>query len=245
MAMKNALLIIFYFFITTSLFAQPQGTSLEYIYLLDGSYIKGKVVERNQDNFSIQLYNQKIISLPADMIREIIPSKEKVIVHPDGIMVVTEGLRTSFKMLSMVGKDFLNEEQNMWGIGGQLLVGHRFVPWLQISGGIELAEMREFFATPLLDLKGLIGTKATAPYYNLSLGYGFPILQSGNEFTVTKGGWMVHPAVGYSFANRHGGAFYFDAGYRMQKMTYFTDFNGSITDRITFNRLVFRMGWEF
>lgn len=242
--MKNFTFLFFAFFVI-HLTAQSVTDTYSTIYLYDGSFLRGQVLQETPETIDIQLVDGSLVQLPIASVRDVSTIKRQLIKHQDGRYETQRGQVINVNLLFAGGRDYLNEEQQVWGLGGQFTVGYRWSPYLQVSGGLDLMLLERLFAATIVDLRGQLNQKQVSPYYSLQAGYSFPAVFSGNQFANYQGGWLWYPAVGLNFASRKKSNFQMDIGYRTQRTTQQFEGWTTVTERIRYNRIVLRVGWEF
>jgi hypothetical protein len=90
--------------------------------------------------------------------------------------------------------------------------------------------------------------KKTQLLGSLDVGYGTTLIHLDNSTNITKGGLMINPMVGYRLPNKGGSAWILNFGYKTQFAT--VEKNAGIDDfasqeKRTYNRFVFRLGFQF
>lgn len=83
---------------------------------------------------------------------------------------------------------------------------------------------------------------------SLDVGYGTTLAQLDNNSNETTGGLMANPMLGYRLPNRGGSAWVIMIGYKTQNASIKKNINledFEVVEKRTYNRLAFRVGFQF
>lgn len=99
------------------------------------------------------------------------------------------------------------------------------------------------------EARGYFLKKNKTPYYTLDVGYGFAFRDEDQQIIKAKGGWLLHPAIGFRLGARDSINFLFDLGYKFQQATLTRDFSGWTRDiqeqQLLYKRFSVRAGLIF
>jgi hypothetical protein len=138
------------------------------------------------------------------------------------------------------------------GPGLHNVTGYQFNRWIGVGLGVGV-DAYSFDEVDVVfpvygEARGYFLEKNNSPYYSFSAGYGFLMKWENSDNLRTKGGWMIHPALGWRIGSGGGGNFIFDVGYKFQKAVHEIEFPWGEeklrTDRL-FRRFVIRTGLIF
>lgn len=143
-------------------------------------------------------------------------------------------------------------EQTAIGFNLQTIVGHQFSRKFGLGGGISYdaynLEDGESLITLLGHCRGYLSEKVISPYWAVSAGYGFALLNETQGVNEAKGGLMFHPELGFRLGASAKTNFTLSLGYRFQSAEYIQEFpfNGDIEYRnIDYRRFLFSVGLLF
>lgn len=152
-----------------------------------------------------------------------------------------------------LGANFAGGEiETVVGLGFHHVSGYQFNRWMGagLGFGVDAYSLnRTEMIIPLFaEARGYFNQKRFAPFYTMSLGYGFALKNEREGITEAKGGWMIHPAIGIRLGADKGLNTTLDLGYRFQAASFSRTFlfNGDTEVRdVTYQRLMLRMGILF
>lgn len=102
--------------------------------------------------------------------------------------------------------------------------------------------------TPIgLGIRGTLLSTRVSPFYSLDAGYGSSFLSGKGSGERPEGGWFINPSLGLQVSLDSKTALLFGLGYKQQRVaTEVQDWwGGTISQRITYNRLSLRIGFMF
>lgn len=96
------------------------------------------------------------------------------------------------------------------------------------------------------EVRGYLFKRVSTPMFRTHVGYGFAVKNERNNIVETKGGLLIHPAIGYRFGAGSAANFTIDFGYKIQKASYTQPvWEGIWTEHHTFKRYTLRLGMLF
>lgn len=211
--------------------------------LQNGSILKGKLLENNDEIIKIQILGGSIFVYPKSEVKSVTMTDKKVYSRDKQIKYNREGMYSAF----LLNLNFGFEDA---GIGGEVIVGKQHNNYLAggLGLGYNLISLGDGVGSvPLfLDFRGNIFKTPRTPYYNLKVGYGFIFANTDFDIVEAKGGFLFHPSLGIRFDSSLGSSFIFDLGYRFQNAEITIQRrNGVNIDDIQYRRLTFNLGWIF
>ncbi len=227
-----------------SLIAQDK-VNYQYLYLKDGSFLKGNLVEERTTIMKWQLTNGDIVPIAMTHVDHIQKAKQNWVVFPDGKITPEKGNYHIFTTGVLAGKGGEFQENPIGANLFHFIKGVKFNQFLAVGIGTGLDVYDHEFVPVYLDIRGDILNQSITPYYALNAGYGFSFDMSGTRSDLNyKGGMLVHPALGIRFSSRKRVAYLLEVGYKFQhgKIEYK---NREITDKLTYRRLSLKAGIAF
>lgn len=138
------------------------------------------------------------------------------------------------------------------GLGVEMVAGHRWNRLLHTGIGLGLNNYDlydKLVVVPVFaEAHGYLLDYKTSPYYSLSFGYGF--VNTAEELGImnSKGGFMLHPALGVTLGQGRRAQYQLEMGYRFQRVRYTKEYTWS-TDLdeidIHYRRFIVRLGIQF
>jgi len=244
---KKILLFLVFLFINNVLLAQKNlGTKT--LYLKDGSFLLGTLVEGNATEFVWQLTDGTQITLPVNQAVGIKEPKHNVKYLKNGNIKKTTGYFTSI----IVGALFEKRASEFSDGDNAASFNITFGGYLNDKFSLAFGTGYDRYETPIiptyLDFRGdLFSSSVVTPYYKLSAGYGFisaTIDQKNNPNLRQTGGILVHPSIGMKVYTKSSVAWMFDFGYRIQRFQQKIAWEEN-PKRWTLRRTTVRIGLEF
>lgn len=239
--------------IAPNLTAQKLEKGMEHVvYLKNGSILRGTIIERNDAQLKVEILGGSIFAI------------ERVEV----IKIETE--KKQYKYKSRVKKDYIIKNKGIYhsiygglysGTGEfgdyagafsfQWASGYQWNQWLGVGIGVEndsyIDNDTRNIVPIFAEVRGYFLNKPFSPYYALHIGYGIAskVVNIENNLDA-DGGLFIHPQIGLRFPSRSNAAFTMALGYTYQRANYeFNDWQGNYWDRVTFQRVSFRLGVLF
>lgn len=223
----------------------------EVVYLMNGSVIRGDVIEQNKEKIKIKIAGGSILVYEMSEV-ERITKEEKKIKDKKGakdFRFKETGYYNAVSFGLLPGQD----EFGNFPFGGSLhyVLGYQYQPIIGAGIGIGAdtylySEIRNVI--PLyLEARGyLTENQPFSPYYSVQAGYGFALVNNTQSMIDAKGGIMLHPKVGFRFPSRSNASFTTEIGYLFQKASFtFDDWQGRYRDSVSFRRISVRLGILF
>lgn len=244
--MKSILIFLFLFPI---LLIAQESTVTSLVYLKDGGFLKGEILEKTGNQVKIKLWSGTIVELSGDEVKRIKTLKKQQTIFPGGQSASTNGF------YFMVGTNILVAEQASeistelrWGAGLDYTAGYRINRFLGVGMGLGMDFYARDFAPVYLHLKGELFNKIVSPTYTLNAGYSFPLSEwfDDEEFLDKNGGWMFNPSLGVRIATTGAANLQLDIGYKFQYYTEKADWGwASQNDKVLLKSLAFKMALIF
>lgn len=254
MRIKYILSFLAFLFFVNVLLAQTTEKQASIVYLKGGSIFKGEIIEYVQGGvLKLKLANSEAIIL--------LDGKDvKKIIHGEVGEVFLQKQKKAYRFkergfynatymnLSVAGSAYSSSRIN-FGYGVQTSFGYQFNRLLGAGLGIGMDYYYEGSGQNLMpvfgEIRGYLFPKNFTPMYILATGYGFAFKDEDRNITEAKGGWMIHPAIGFRMGGSKLMNFTLDAGVKIQKAEYtFVNWDTRI-QKITYKRLVIRVGFIF
>ncbi|MCB0706317.1 MAG: hypothetical protein KDC34_13455 [Saprospiraceae bacterium] len=218
------------------------------VYLKDGSFLLGKVMETTDEQISFQTTYGAIYNIPQESIARIEQSKSSRTYFNKGKGVHTTGIYGAFDFALLFGQGFDNPWDDIpsvrVGLTASMGAGYQFTQYFGLGLDLDFTAFRNhLIACPSLEVRSYLHEGPVSPYVRLQGGYGFDLVGNPTPFDFFyTAGPMVHPSVGLRFASRSSSEFHIDMGYRFQHLT--TE-DVWFTDKEVFRRLSLRCGVVF
>lgn len=255
--MRPVFIIFIWLFAALASFAQEQEKTVDVVFLKNGtrkigeiqSYEQGKeLVLLDGDGDRIRIPDDRILKiLQGVTLAEANAESADTGLPPQVFKLHTKGFYNTTLLAFAIGNGGTNSLA--LGAGLSSVVGYQVRPSLGIGLGIGLdnyarrgetiypvfAEVRTFL--PLIK-------KPNAYYLNLAGGYGLAFKRESIGVVQAKGGYMLHPAIGYRTATREAVEVNLDLGMKFQKAEFqHNEFNGDVRVRdLVFQRITLRVG---
>jgi len=248
--MKYLVIIIVLYFLSSLATAQ-NSTYPDRIKLINGSLMKGTIIEDKVGEYiEIMIIGEKIVKFEYD---EVLWIKDGGYKH-SGYQVKEPGcfIRTE------IGIAIDKVEQPPWTNAGSynneyftfhIINGFRLKPSFQPGIGVGIDNYPTITVFPIyLSLKGdLIAGKVTH-FYQIDIGSGFGRDRKNDfrQYDQVKAGIMFHPSVGLQLNTYKKASYYLAIGYKLQKAKLEnTRFDVFTSTERTFQNLTVRVGLEF
>lgn len=252
--MKKILIIVLSLFLCLSVHAQERQ-HYDVIYLKNGSEFRGELLEYDTDQVTIKALGGKKLTFQQSQIKKIVQEPfNNTIEKPRKPYQFKEvGI---YKALfgSFTSGTFAWDSDFASGFGFKGVVGYQINRWFGagIGAGIENYYLNEGETVyPVFaEVRGYLTNKNVAPYYSVSGGYSFTIVNEEAGISDASGGYLFHPALGIRFGGAPNVNATLDVGVQIQKATFIreiTSWRGSETleNRMTYQRLSIRLGLLF
>jgi hypothetical protein len=253
--MKSFLLSFFLLFVSSFVFAQD-SLQQKAIYLIDGSVLKARVLERNEEFTRVKIINGDVLILNNSLITNIddkvvisfnAPASTGAPIQPRRSALIKSGWYNIVSMGLLLGRDATLQDGLIASLSAlHYVAGYQFNPYIGagIGAGVDLYEPAFF---PLyVDLRGNLDWRHKTFYYSLQGGYTLTEDDLAKKFDAPEyeGGLMIYPAIGMRFPTRGKTDILVELGYRNQwaKKTY--PWNED-EDKIQYRRYAVRVGFEF
>lgn len=260
--MKNTQNMRSVFIIFTCLFmavssasAQNKKKTVDVVYLKDGTSHTGEIIiyEQGQELVLETQDGERITISDGDILRIVQGttveevSEAKAPTEPVTYEARTSGVYNNTMLSFALGKG--DGDALALGAGISTVVGYQIKPALGIGLGIGLdnyARRGETIYPVFAEVRAFLPSKKKPHTYHVSLagGYGFAFARERIGVREAKGGYMIHPTIGYRTPTREGVDVNIDIGAKFQKAEFQKDlFNGDIRVRdLVFQRLTIRVG---
>ncbi len=201
------------------------------IYLIDGSFFKGKVKNQGEKALFIQLENGDNLSLDYDIVSARVLVRKEQHILPKGKIIFTSGNYRVLDLNFLIGEDETFFTKNGFAVNASFSAGRRINDHLGIGLGIGFMKSAYFLAPVFVDIRGALWQRNVSPVYNFQIGYGFPftkrVLKNDARFLQRKGGFYFQPTIGLRFASRGQTNSVIAIGFNFQKNHYTYETIGS------------------
>jgi len=243
---KKITLFFIFLLLNSLIFAQDTLTT-KTLYLKDGSFLLGSIIEKSTEVYVWRLTDGTQITLPADQVLRIEEQRKDFRYFNKGKIKQIKGLYG----YAMIGGLF-EKKHNEWSqedhaISVNFSVGYHLNSKISVGLGTGYDDYNVAIIPLYFELRGDLLDKSVTPYYKISAGYGFTaptLVQKDNEQASYKGGILVHPSIGLKFYTRMNQAWLIDFGYRFQRYNEQFVWDSSPL-RWTLRRTTLRIGLEF
>jgi len=248
--MKYLVTMIVLYFLSSLAIAQ-KSRHLDQIKIIDGSLLKGTIIEDKVGEYvDILITGKQAIRFKYDEIWWI---KDGGYKH-SGYQIK----KTGYFIRTEIGIVIDKIEQPAWISAGaytneyftfHIINGFRIRPLFQPGIGVGIDNYPAITVFPIyLSLKGdLIAGKVT-PFYQIDFGSGIARDRKNDfsEYDQVNAGIMFHPSVGLQLNTYKKASFYLAIGYKLQKVKLEnTQFDVFTSTERTFQNLTVRVGLEF
>jgi hypothetical protein len=260
MIMRKILMLCLFLGLGFNLLAQENIPS-KVIYLKDGSYLKGKIIQEWDDgSLQLQLFDGSEIFLQDELISQVRAEAGKKRFLQSGFSQASKGFYYGVH-INFLGANRARQEwepeARRYGAGAHVVAGYRINRFLGVGLGAGFDGYGDYFVPVTFEVRGFALKKRFSPTYACQVGYGIPVggePDPNGEFVDIKrdGGLLVYPSIGMRFETRRDVAFIFDVGVKLQNMTKTRQYNWEwwidpniYIDDIWYKSLALRFGWEF
>jgi len=210
-------------------FAQKKEiATVDYIYLYTGQVYQGKIIDYYpQEEVNLKLASGEMITFREDKIQKIIFANEYEWVRPS-LALDSTPKRVYFifdTQASLIRINTFEGNKIRHGtVAYHAILGFNINHHLGLGFGTGFEW--HFWQGPnrlvpaFIDIRGLLVKRKIAPYYNLGIGYAFPVFEDLNSFNDQKGGFLLHPAFGLSMPINKKLQLNIDFGLRFQKVEW-------------------------
>lgn len=230
--------LVFIFLMSLGLVSvQAQSKNKEQVvYLLNGSIIRGKVIDDNEDIIRVQTSDKS----------ELVYSKQEVEKIEDEIKKEFQSGYINHQEISFLGSATQPDETPSFGF--QTFQGYQVHPFLSLGVMFGIDFFPNNSLLPLaFGLRGDLSYRQVSPFYSLDIGYGFPWLIDNESNEEYEGGMMFNPAIGIKIRLQEKSVITFSIGYKVQDTKNSIRFGNDFIEenKITFRRLSIKMGFGF
>mgnify|MGYP001198527353 CR=1 FL=1 len=237
--------------------AQAQQKILDVIYLKNGTKYEGKIERYEQgktltllqsDGLEVEIPDGQILKIVQGV--EVENSGKKISASskkPVEGTLKSKGFYNTTLISFAMGSS--NENALVLGAGLNTIFGYQFKPFLGVGAGFGIdnyARRGETVYPLFVEWKGILPSGKRKGNYYLSMagGYGLAFKREKLDITEARGGYMLHPAVGYRALTSEGLDLNLDVGVKFQKATFTkTLFNGDVEMLdVLYRRIVVRVG---
>ena len=254
--MKRVLFIFIWLFTAIGAFAQNTGKTVDVVFLKNGERQVGEIiiyeqgeelVLKNQDGERIRIPDSEILKILQSVSLGELPEVEEKVPVKTEFKPHTSGIYNHTMLSFAIGEG----DGNALALGAGLStsVGYQFKPSLGFGVGIALdnyARRGETIYPVFAEVRGFFPFKKKPDTYTFSLagGYGLAFKRESIGVREAKGGYMIHPTIGYRTPTRDGVDVNIDIGAKFQKAEFqHALHNGDIKIRdLLFQRLTIRVG---
>jgi len=202
----------------------------QYVFFLeDGSKLKGELVSLTADSMVFRILGGQSVGLQRREVVRFLPEGEAPAENPPAKRPYAFEEQGFFHLLSF-GANFVRTSTDGMDLGLSLhyALGFQFNRWLGagVGSGLDSYSLRNRYqlVPVFLHLRSFLGRTKVAPMLLLDAGYGFALTDRDAGITESRGGWLLHPAVGVRFGAHPKVNFAMDIGYRFQRASYTEDF---------------------
>ncbi len=254
--MKNLkFLWLFCCFIFAGTLTAQETSTIDIIHMKNGSVFRGQITHYTQGGILKIKVNDKIeLAFPDNQIKKIIQKE----VNSDGIKEIKSRKQYAFRERGVynltsgsiaAGKQAWNSE-NIIDVGFQNITGFKFNRFLGVGLGIGVdyyyggsgQTVMPIFA----EARGYLKEKNVSPMYSLAAGYGIAFKRNDFNITNTKGGLMLHPAIGLRIGGSDNATFIIDLGFKIQHAQFEYDWGWEqMVQRMRYHRFILRTGIMF
>ena len=242
----KSIVINFFFFLLFTIGLYGQSPCTDFVYLKDGSKLRGKIQEYVIDEYlMLQIENGNTTKIGGEKIKKVIQDCEEHVIKNE----VEKKYYLQSSLYALIGRSLFNEVEV--GSGGQIVGGIKVNKWLGLGAGLGL----EFYAPkdntesssfPVFgEVRWIMPTQN---YLSLATGYGFADKNdtfSSYERVITerKGGLYLSATSGIKLGKHLA----LHVGWTLQKKTlvwrsiYIGENSG--IDRISNNRIALGMSY--
>lgn len=241
-------------FVMTTVFGQNDDSAkvMDEIHLKNGSVFRGEIVEYKRGKMlKIRLQNGQELELADDEIKQIVQGleiaegAEMPVREKKPVVLKTEGMYNTTYTSFASGKNRF--DQFTLGAGVHNVTGFHWKPFLGIGLGLGIdnySRRGETIVPIYTELKFVPLKSKKELYLSTAVGYGFAFKREQFGIIEAKGGYMVHPAIGYRAGTSDGTNVTVDIGLKLQD-AFFKErlpTNDLESRDLLFKRVVIRVG---
>jgi len=240
--------------------AQQSDTLAKDLIILNNNIkLKGKIIELNKkqivflsngSKFVLKRKNVEHIYFSGDEVT-LIGQNDGLNASPDTtpgfeLIPVKQFEKKGFYNITYGNLNFPNENFGIeGGLGIENVSGYQFNKFTGVGIGLgsHKIDYRNGHIAPVYaQYRGYVTKKRVSPYYNLDVGFAFPIKSNNASFNSSKPGSYLYPAIGYKIGSDES-AFMIDVGIRYANYSLLYENESSTIEDSFFNRLtVLRLG---
>ena len=138
------------------------------------------------------------------------------------------------------------------GLGVSNVTRYQLNRWIGAGVGVGYDnfsfENSETISPVFMEMRGYFTQRIKSPYYAVKAGYGFALKDEDDNITEARGGYMIHPALGFRLTADEDLNVLLDVGYKFQHATFHREspWGPDFWEKeITFRRLTVRLGLMF
>lgn len=253
---KPTLIMFSLLFGMTALLGQVDDSNkvLDEIYLKNGSIFRGEIMEYEQgEKLKVRLQNGQEIEILDEEIEKIVQGSVNPVEIPENnlkkpkkpIELRNEGMYNSTYTSFASGTNRF--DQFTLGAGIHNVTGFHLNPKIGVGLGIGIDNYSRRGETILpiyAELRYIPFEKNKALYLMGSAGWGFAFKREQFGILEARGGYMVHPAIGYRAGTSDGTNVTIDVGMKLQDSFFKERLNNNDLEfrDIVFKRVVVRIG---
>lgn len=246
---RQSILFVLIIILTTFLQASAQNETgfIDVIHLKNGSVIKGKILDRDEqnDDYSLRLENGDIISIQSIHVKKI----EEESVSPNETLLVEPVFKPWWTLLEAgvaLGLGDLTPEGAILenrGLYPNIHVVNIFMLGRHTSMGIGIGYQNYAYGNMMpvfLDFRAYVGRKALMPMAVINAGYSFGWPKNENE--PEWAGIFINPGIGAAYKLPSGTAIFMRLGYKLHRIGYEIGYD---LNKINTSYLSLRFGVKF
>lgn len=218
------------------------------VYLKSGTKLRGKLIEwKDKESIMLDIHGN-LISIDQRRVKKIVQGGTDIKNKVSNYNFQEKGIYHQFTLNFISGNDGPRANRRP-GLGAAMSTGYRFNQYLGIAGGVGFDQYifgtDERFLSLFTEFSGFVLKENFSPMYSLKLGYGFGFSDEEAGFIESKGGYLVHPAIGFRFGQNKL-KWTMDIGYKFQKANLSYVFWGELREQeLLYKRLTLRLGLMF
>ena len=242
MNIKSILTLAILFLFSIPMFSQ-ENIKVDEIYLNDGSFIRGEIIEKVEDQYiRIKISGGNIVQFSMSEIKKVKQQKKNYQYFSNGNKVKTKGIYFSILGGMIIGKNYY---KNFYGKSFNFSAGHNFNKNLGLGAGIGFDSYDPDVFSLFINARYAPWRRKVTPYLSGKIGYGRPIsLSDENNFADYKGGLLLSPTLGFQFSSRSNNSLIMEVGYNFQRVKRSYDWEET-EDNIVLRRFSTTIGIQF
>lgn len=240
---KISLLILLQLFLFSLPTFSQKDIKLDEVYLNDGSFIRGEIVEKVEDQYiRIKITGGNIVQFSMTEIKKIGKQKNSFHYFSNGNKIKTEGY-----YLTVLGGIIIekNSYQNRYSGSLNLSAGYKMNKIWGLGLGVSFDNYNPEFVSLFAETRIYPVIGKISPYLSGKFGYGFPVdfLYDYNAQNYSNGTFL-NPSLGFQFYSRSNNSFVVEVGYKFQKTQRNIEWQQA-KDDIIFRRINISLGIQF